>query len=147
MKVGIRTPSVRKSISARTTGRVKRAVRKSIDPTYGKRGIGIVKNPKKAVYNAVYRKTTVSVKDVLSSGGHPYHSSAPETDSSGKSLKTLRKWANPFLLILSVILLLLSLLVMIVYPIVGVLFAAMSVFYIFKHFQSKRILKEHEQEN
>ena len=65
MKFGMRTPSLKKSISARTTGRLKRSVKKAIIPLYGKRGIGIFKNPKKAVYNRIYGRTTVSVWDLL----------------------------------------------------------------------------------
>ncbi len=64
MKYGIRTPSVKRSISARTTGRVKRAIKSSVNPTYGKKGMGIVNSPKKAVYNKVYNKTTVNPLDI-----------------------------------------------------------------------------------
>lgn len=32
---------------------------------YGKKGVGLAKNPKRAVKNAVYKKTTVGVKDLL----------------------------------------------------------------------------------
>lgn len=69
MKIGMRKPSVKKSISARTTGKMKRAVKRSVDPTYGKKGIGIVKDPKKSVYNKVYDKTTVDIRDILSNSG------------------------------------------------------------------------------
>lgn len=64
MKIGMRKPSIKKSIKARTTGKVKRAFKKSINPTYGKKGMGWVNDPKKAAYNKVYNKTTVSVSDV-----------------------------------------------------------------------------------
>ena len=37
MKFGFRTPNIKKSIKARTTGKVKRAVKKSINPTSGKK--------------------------------------------------------------------------------------------------------------
>ncbi|CCF28449.1 Putative uncharacterized protein [Leuconostoc citreum LBAE E16] len=37
MKFGMRTPSIKKSISARTTGRAKRAVKSAINPAYGKK--------------------------------------------------------------------------------------------------------------
>lgn len=67
MKVGVRTPNLKKSVKARTTGRVKRAVKSSIDPTYGKKGIGWVKDPKKAAYNKVYNKTTVGVNPMSNS--------------------------------------------------------------------------------
>ena len=61
MKFGMRKPSIKKSISARTTGRVKRNVKKATSPLYGKKGVGWVKNPKRAVSNKVYKKTTFSI--------------------------------------------------------------------------------------
>ena len=64
MKFGIRTPSLKKSISARTKGRLTRAVKKSINPLYGKKGMSIL-NPKKAVYNKIYNKTTFSFWDLF----------------------------------------------------------------------------------
>lgn len=65
MKVGMRKPNIKKSISARTTGKVKRTLKSSIDPTYGKKGMGYIKDPKKAVYNKVYNKTSFSVLDMV----------------------------------------------------------------------------------
>ena len=65
MKFGMRKPSLKRSFKARTTGRAKRAVKKALIPGYGKKGMGFVKNPKKAVYNKVYRKTTFSIFDIL----------------------------------------------------------------------------------
>ena len=67
MKIGIRKPSLKKSIKARTTGKAKRAVKKAINPTYGKKGTGVVKDTKKAAYNKVYNKTTVFATDILKS--------------------------------------------------------------------------------
>lgn len=64
VKVGIRKPNIKSSIKARTTGRAKRAVKRAVIPGYGKKGMGWVKNPKKAAYNAVYHRTTVGVGDV-----------------------------------------------------------------------------------
>lgn len=63
MKVGIRKPSIKKSISARTTGKVKRKLKRVANPFYGKKGMGWIKNPKKALSNKIYKKTTVSAKD------------------------------------------------------------------------------------
>ena len=60
MKFGIRKPSLKKSISARTTGRAKRAVKRAVNPLYGKKGMGWVNNPKKAAYNKVYNRTSTS---------------------------------------------------------------------------------------
>lgn len=65
MKIGMRKPSLKKSIKARTTGKLKRQVKKAVIPGYGKRGMGYVKNPKKAIYNKVYNKTSFSIFDAL----------------------------------------------------------------------------------
>lgn len=70
MKYGIRTPNIKKSLKARTTGKAKRALKKSINPVYGKKGVGIITDPKKAVYNKVYNKTTVSVADLAGVSTH-----------------------------------------------------------------------------
>ena len=61
MKFGLRTPSLKKSISARTTGRAKRAIKKALIPGYGKKGMGWIKNPKKAAYN----KTSFGLSDLF----------------------------------------------------------------------------------
>lgn len=42
MKFGMRTPSIKKSIKARTTGKAKRAVKKALIPGYGKKVQAIV---------------------------------------------------------------------------------------------------------
>jgi len=61
MKFGIRTPSITRSIRARTTGALKRTVMRSVNPLYGKKGVGLVRHPKKAVYNKVYSKTSIGL--------------------------------------------------------------------------------------
>lgn len=63
MKVGIRKPSIKKSISARTTGNIKRKFKRISNPLYGKKGMGFIKNPGKAIKGKIYRKTTVSAKN------------------------------------------------------------------------------------
>lgn len=65
MKFGLRTPSLKRSFKARTTGKAKRAVKKALIPGYGKKGSGWIKNPKKAAYNKVYNKTSFSLKDLF----------------------------------------------------------------------------------
>ncbi len=65
MKIGMRKPSLKKSIKARTTGQLKRKVKKAIIPGYGKKGMGWIRDPKKAMYNKVYRKTTFSIWDLF----------------------------------------------------------------------------------
>ena len=64
MKVGMRKPSLKKSFKARTTGKLKRSVKSTINPLYGKKGMGIL-HPQKAIYNKIYNKTTFSVFDLL----------------------------------------------------------------------------------
>ena len=53
MKIGYRTPNLSKSLKARTTGRLKRQMKKAVNPLYGKNGMGLIKNPQKAIYNSV----------------------------------------------------------------------------------------------
>ena len=65
MKFGIRKPSLKKSIKARTTARAKKTVKRAVLPFYGKKGVGWVKNPKKAVSNKVYNKTSIGLGDIL----------------------------------------------------------------------------------
>lgn len=65
MKFGLRTPSLKKSFKARTTGRIMREVKSAINPLYGKKGMGWINNPKKAAYNKVYKKTSFSIFDLF----------------------------------------------------------------------------------
>ncbi|AUG56270.1 hypothetical protein [Acetivibrio saccincola] len=65
MKIGPRKPSLKKSIKARTTGKIKRKAKSAVNPLYGKKGTGWIRNPKKAAYNKVYRKTTFGIGDLL----------------------------------------------------------------------------------
>lgn len=58
MKIGVRKVSINKSISARTKGRLTRSIKRNVVPFYGK--AGFIKNPKKAIYNKIYHRTTVN---------------------------------------------------------------------------------------
>ncbi|EKB54748.1 hypothetical protein [Facklamia hominis] len=60
MKIGPRKMNLEKSIKARTTGPIKRRIKRSFNPFYGKKGMGWLRNPKKALYNTIYRRTTFS---------------------------------------------------------------------------------------
>mgnify|MGYP000972656265 CR=1 FL=1 len=62
MKLGMRKPSIKKSIAARTSA--KRYMRHSLG-LKAPRGWGWVTNPKKAAYNRVYNKTTFSIFDLF----------------------------------------------------------------------------------
>ena len=65
MKFGMRKPNIKKSIRARTTGKIKRKIKKGVNPLYGKKGVGFVKNPSRSVKNKVYHKTTFSFWDLF----------------------------------------------------------------------------------
>lgn len=64
MKFGLRTPYPMRSIKAKTTGKAKRTIKKAVNPFYGKKGMGFLKDPKRSAYNAVYSRTTFDAKDV-----------------------------------------------------------------------------------
>lgn len=58
MKIGLRKPSLKKTISARTTGALKRKAKKTVMPLYGTKGMGIL-HPERAIKNKIYKKTTI----------------------------------------------------------------------------------------
>lgn len=62
MKFGIRTPSLKRSIAARTS--VKRIVQSQLG-LRAPRGWGWLTNPKRALYNRVYNRTTISFWSIL----------------------------------------------------------------------------------
>lgn len=62
MKFGLRKPSLKKMIAARTSP--KRFIRHN-SGLKAPRGWGWLTNPKKALYNRVYYRTTFSIWDVL----------------------------------------------------------------------------------
>lgn len=89
MRSAIRKPSIKKSISSRTSGRVTRTVRKISNPTYGRKGVGYIKDPKKAAYNKYYNATSYSLKDI-SKTSHSNYVSRKNSNYSEyyESLKT-----------------------------------------------------------
>lgn len=64
MKFGFRIPSLKRRIAARTS--LKRIVRHSLG-LKAPRGMGIITNPKRALYNKVYNKTTISIDRLFNS--------------------------------------------------------------------------------
>ncbi|WEV68750.1 hypothetical protein OZX73_05510 [Bifidobacterium sp. ESL0775] len=65
MRFGMRKPSPKSSLRAMTTGRAKRAVKRAVIPGYGRKGMGWIRNPRKAMYNKVYRKTSFGWRDLF----------------------------------------------------------------------------------
>lgn len=64
MKIGMRKPNYKKSFKARTTVKYKRRMKKAINPLYGKKGMGMINNPKKAMYNKIYQGTSFGLSDL-----------------------------------------------------------------------------------
>lgn len=62
MKLGLRTPSLNKRIGARLS--VKRVIRHNLGFKMP-RGFGFITNPKKALYNRIYSRTTFSLDWLL----------------------------------------------------------------------------------
>ena len=65
MRIGMRKPSPMRSIKARTTGRIKRSAKRAVIPGYGKKGMGWIRNPKKALYNKADHKPTFSIWELF----------------------------------------------------------------------------------
>lgn len=70
MKIGVRKPSLSKSLKARTTSKLKRQVKRAVIPTYGQKGTGLIKNPKRAIYNKIYNQTTVDALGSIKKENH-----------------------------------------------------------------------------
>ena len=66
MKIGIRNYSLSKRISSRTS--VKRYIRHNMGIKMPK-GTGIITNPRKAIYNKIYNKTTISFEQAIACCG------------------------------------------------------------------------------
>ena len=65
MKIGMRNPSLNKMFKARTTGKLKRKIKKAIIPAYGAKGVGFIKSPTRSIKNKIYKKTTFSFWDLF----------------------------------------------------------------------------------
>ena len=65
MKFGMRKPSLKRSLKARTTGKLKRSAKRAVVPGSGKKGMVWLKNPHKASYTAIYHRTTFVLNDLF----------------------------------------------------------------------------------
>ena len=125
MKYGVRKPNIKKSIKARTTGKVKRQVKKAVNPLYGKKGMGIVNDPKKAAYNAVYNRTTVGVSDIAkgltAANGNPAASSSSNAPQKKEYSTKTYSVCGILMIFLGVFLALLGILLLFAVPVGGLL--------------------------
>lgn len=152
MKVGVRKPSVKRSVKARTTGRIKREAKKAVNPLYGEKGMGWVKDPEKALYNKVYHKTTVGATDaarvVLSDDLKDSTPSNNAVNDAGdynnhESKETPSPKIGMFLIIAGIVLIIMSLLLLIVTVIPGLLGVAFGVYSIIKGSSIRKEAKSH----
>jgi len=153
MKVGVRKPSVTRSVKARTTGRVKREVKKSVTPFYGEKGTGWVKDPEKALYNKAYHKTTVGVSDAVRVAvGDKYkapNDSNIDCDYYGNSDcysnstgTTISPKIGMFLIVSGIVIVVMSLVLMVVYIIPGLVGVAFGVYCVIKGRKSRKQSKQ-----
>lgn len=146
MKYGVRKPNVKKSIKARTTGKVKRQVKKAVNPLYGKKGMGIVNDPKKAAYNAVYSRTTVSVSDLVKEAASTTQKSAanvPHTVPQKKEYSDrMYNVCVTLMIVLGVILALLGLFLLLAVPVGGIVAVAVGVICVIIGRKYRKIVKE-----
>lgn len=88
MKYGVRKPSISKSVKAKTTGRVTRTVKRSVNPLYGKKGMGVIHDPKKSAYNKIYKNTTIGLWDNADTSNNiEIPRNIQESRSSGGSIR------------------------------------------------------------
>lgn len=85
MKFGFRTPSLKRRVSARTSW--KRAVRHSMG-IKAPRGMGIITNPKRSLYNKIYRKTTFGIEDLARTTSKKSKSSQKIREAPSKGTTT-----------------------------------------------------------
>lgn len=129
MKIGFRTPSLKKSLKARTTGKLKRSIKRSINPLYGKKGTGLITDPKKAVYNKVYNKTTVGLNDITKVSKSKSNKNV--TTNTISVNPSIYKVSSILLRILGALIILLSLLLIIGGLKVGIFFLLFGIFLYF----------------
>ncbi len=153
MKVGVRKPSIKRSVKARTTGKIKREAKKAVNPLYGEKGMGWVKDPEKALYNKVYHKTTVGVTDaarvVLSDDLKDSNPSNTTINNTGhynnyESKATPSPKIGMFLIVAGIVLIIMSLLLMLATVIPGLIGVAIGVYAIIKGSSIKKEAKSRE---
>ena len=125
MKYGVRKPNIKKSIKARTTGKVKRQVKKAVNPLYGKKGMGIVNDPKKAAYNAVYNRTTVGVSDIAK--GLTAASSSTNAPQKKEYSANTYSVCGILMIVLGAVLALLGLILLLAVPVAGIIAVVVGV--------------------
>ena len=138
MKIGMRKPSLTKSLKARTTSKWKRQAKKAIIPGYGKKGMGWVKNPKKAMYNKVYHKTTFGLSDLFKSSKKRTKNQKVEhkkTTSTQHTVKSNKKTG--------IVLIVIGIITFLIIPPIGIFFLIVGIlYYIVKKRATKKQMRQ-----
>jgi len=138
MKIGMRKPSLTRSLKARTTSKWKRQAKKAIIPGYGKKGMGWVKNPKKAMYNKVYHKTTFGLSDLFKSSKKRTKNQKVEhkkTTSTQHTVKSNKKTG--------IVLIVIGIITFLIIPPIGIFFLIVGIlYYIFKKRATKKQMRQ-----
>lgn len=146
MKYGVRKPNLKKSIKARTAGKVKRQVKKAINPLYGKKGMRIVNDPKKAAYNAVYNRTTVGVSDIAkgltAANGNPAASSSSNAPQKKEYSPNTYSVCGILMIVLGVFLALIGILLLFAVPVGGLIAVVVGVASVVIGRKYKKVAKE-----
>lgn len=97
MKFGIRKPNYAARFKARTTGKWKKKLKRAVNPFYGKKGVGFIKNPGKSIKSAIYHRTTVGVPDALAFAASSVSSGGRHAaDRRGASIPSPQQPRNPY---------------------------------------------------
>ena len=140
MKIGMRKPSLTRSLKARTTSKWKRQAKKAIIPGYGKKGMGWVKNPKKTMYNKVYHKTTFGLSDLFKSSKKRAKNKKVEhkkTTSTQHTVKSNKKTG--------IVLIVIGIITFLIIPPIGIFFLIVGIlYYIFKKRATKKQMRQAE---
>ena len=135
----MRKPSLTRSLKARTTSKWKRQAKKAIIPGYGKKGMGWVKNPKKAMYNKIYHKTTFGLSDLFKSSKKSKkkvntNKQQSIVASTGKKQHTSKDYKKT-----SLVFLVISIILLFLIPPLGVILLIFSfMMFLFGHFTAKQ---------
>lgn len=137
----MRTPSLKKSLKARTTSKWKRQAKKAIIPGYGKKGVGWIKNPKKAMYNKVYHKTTFGLSDLLKTS----KKRNKRTTKSQTSIKSTKKYGAKDYKEAGIVLIVIGAVLVFLLPPISFIFITTGfISFIIGHLSMKREMKKRQ---
>lgn len=141
MKIGMRTPSLKKSLKARTTSKWKRQAKRALIPGYGQKGVGWIKNPKKALYNKVYHKTTFGLSDLLK----PSKKRKKKITKSQRSIKSTKKYTAKDYKEAGIVLIVIGAILIFLFPPISFIFITTGfINFIIGHFSMKQEIKKRQ---